>query len=62
MPERHIAFGTKTLGILLCTSSARANTGRLVSRGWRALGRMHEGTLYWFWIGAHDEYQRLLKK
>jgi hypothetical protein len=23
---------------------------------------MHEGALYWFWIGAHDEYQRVLKK
>jgi hypothetical protein len=33
-----------------------------ITRGWRALGRMHEGTLYWFWIAAHDEYQRLLKK
>ena len=32
-----------------------------VSRGWRALGRMHEGTLFWFWIGPHDEYERVLK-
>jgi hypothetical protein len=32
-----------------------------IAPGWRALGRMHEGTLYWFWIGAHDEYERLLK-
>ena len=33
-----------------------------ISRGWRALAREHEGTLYWFWIGSHDEYERLLKK
>jgi hypothetical protein len=32
-----------------------------VSRGWRAVGRDHEGTLYWFWIGPHDEYEELLK-
>ena len=32
-----------------------------VSRGCRALGREHEGTLYWFWIGSHDEYERLLR-
>jgi hypothetical protein len=33
-----------------------------ITLGWRALARMHEGVLYWFWIGAHDEYERLLKK
>ncbi len=27
---------------------------------WRVLGRMHQGTLYWFWIGPHDEYERLI--
>ena len=32
-----------------------------VSRGWRTLGRFHEGTLYWFWIGPHDEYERLIR-
>jgi hypothetical protein len=31
-----------------------------VGPGHRALGREHEGTLYWFWIGPHDEYERLL--
>lgn len=33
-----------------------------ITRGWRALAREHENTLYWFWIGSHDEYERLLKK
>jgi hypothetical protein len=33
-----------------------------ITRGWRALAREHEGTFYWFWIGSHDEYQRLLKR
>jgi hypothetical protein len=32
-----------------------------ITRGSRALAREHEGTLYWFWIGSHDEYQRLIK-
>lgn len=32
-----------------------------ITRGWRALAREHEGTLYWFWIGSHDEYQRRLR-
>ncbi|PYS55016.1 MAG: hypothetical protein DMF76_26390 [Acidobacteria bacterium] len=31
-----------------------------ITRGWRALGRFHEGTLHWFWIGPHDEYERIL--
>jgi hypothetical protein len=33
-----------------------------IARGYRALGRMYERTLFWFWIGVHDEYQRVLKK
>lgn len=32
-----------------------------ITRGWRALAREHEGTFYWFWIGSHDDYQRLIK-
>jgi hypothetical protein len=33
-----------------------------VGPGYRALGREHEGIFYWFWIGPHDEYERLLRK
>jgi hypothetical protein len=29
--------------------------------GYRALGRIQDGVMYWFWIGKHDEYERLLK-
>jgi hypothetical protein len=29
-----------------------------VSRSHRALGRTSGETTVWFWIGAHDEYQR----
>lgn len=33
-----------------------------VSSGYRALGRIQDGVMYWFWIGTHDEYERLLKR
>ena len=33
-----------------------------ITRGYRALAREHKGTLYWFWIGSHDDYERILKK
>jgi hypothetical protein len=32
-----------------------------ITRGYRALAREYEGTLYWFWIGSHDDYERILK-
>jgi hypothetical protein len=32
-----------------------------ISAGYRALGRIQDGVMYWFWIGNHDEYERLLK-
>ncbi|MGH9872628.1 MAG: hypothetical protein ACRD9S_09195 [Pyrinomonadaceae bacterium] len=32
-----------------------------ITRGWRALAREYEGTFYWFWIGSHDDYQRLIE-
>jgi hypothetical protein len=33
-----------------------------VSRGYRALATRNDNDFYWFWIGPHDEYERLLKK
>ena len=32
-----------------------------VGRGYRALGRREGDTVIWFWIGDHDEYERLLR-
>jgi hypothetical protein len=26
----------------------------------RALGRQHKGQIVWFWIGPHDEYERVI--
>lgn len=32
-----------------------------IGRDYRALGLLHADTVTWFWIGKHDEYERLLK-
>jgi hypothetical protein len=32
-----------------------------VGRGYRALGWLEGDAIAWFWIGAHDEYDRMLK-
>jgi len=29
---------------------------------YRAVGLLKDDTVHWFWIGPHDEYERLLKK
>jgi hypothetical protein len=31
-----------------------------VSRGYRAIGLLKDDTVSWFWIGPHDEYERIL--
>ena len=31
-----------------------------VTDDYRALGILEEGTVVWYWIGSHDEYERLL--
>jgi hypothetical protein len=31
-----------------------------VSRGYRALARRRENEFFWFWIGPHDGYERML--
>jgi hypothetical protein len=33
-----------------------------VSRGWRAVGLQEGVTIYWFWIGSHAEYDKLLNE
>jgi len=32
-----------------------------IGLGYRALGLLKADTVTWFWIGTHDEYDRLLK-
>ena len=31
-----------------------------ISRGYRALGILEKETVTWFWVGSHDDYERLL--
>ena len=33
-----------------------------VSLNYRALGLLESDRIYWYWIGAHDEYDELLKR
>jgi len=33
-----------------------------VSLNYRALGLLESEHIYWYWIGAHDEYDELLKR
>ncbi len=33
-----------------------------VSSKYRVLGLLESNHIYWFWIGAHDEYDELLKR
>jgi hypothetical protein len=33
-----------------------------VSLNYRALGLLESDRIYWYWIGAHDEYDDLLKR
>jgi hypothetical protein len=30
--------------------------------GWRALGVLNGDEMSWFWIGSHEEYNKLLKR
>ena len=33
-----------------------------VDLDWRALGVLEAGSVVWFWVGPHDEYDALLKR
>ncbi len=33
-----------------------------VGLSYRALGRELEGSIYWFWIGTHADYDRLIRQ
>jgi len=33
-----------------------------ISKGYRAVGQLDEGTVIWFWVGSHAEYDRLLDR
>ncbi len=31
-----------------------------VGRSWRPLGRRQNDTIYWFWVGSHEDYTHLM--
>lgn len=33
-----------------------------VDDGYRALGLVRNGTMYWVWIGTHDDYERMIRR
>jgi hypothetical protein len=33
-----------------------------IGSGYRALSLLQEDTFFWFWIGTHNEYERLLSE
>lgn len=33
-----------------------------VDLDWCAVGVLREDTMIWFWVGSHDEYERLIKQ
>jgi len=33
---------------------------RICTTGYRALGNLRGDIFYWFWIGPHDEYERII--
>jgi hypothetical protein len=33
-----------------------------VDLDWRAVGVRQDDTMIWFWVGPHDEYEKLLKR
>ena len=32
-----------------------------INDSYRAVGLLDGDTIYWFWIGSHDEYERVIK-
>lgn len=32
-----------------------------IGGGYRALALLEDDAFYWFWIGTHDEYERLIR-
>ncbi|GMT49267.1 MAG: hypothetical protein IEMM0008_0806 [bacterium] len=33
-----------------------------ISENWRAIGVEKEDTIIWFWIGSHEEYNKLMNQ
>jgi len=33
-----------------------------ISRDYRVVGRLEQGEMIWFWIGGHDDYERIINQ
>lgn len=33
-----------------------------IGENWRALGRVKNDTIHWFWIGSHADYDKLISR
>jgi len=33
-----------------------------VGAGWRAIGVIEKGSIIWFWIGSHADYDKIIRK
>ena len=54
--KNHPSVDFKLVGNKLPVYSVR------VGIGWRACGVKENDTIIWFWIGSHEEYNRLLRR
>lgn len=41
-----------------CINSQEGTWSVRVTRGIRAVGKLKDATVTWFWIGNHDEYEK----
>ena len=53
---RHPSLHFKQVHNTLPVYSARVNLNH------RALGIVEDNTIIWFWIGAHDEYEKIISR
>lgn len=51
--------GLPGLSFKLVDSEERIYSVR-IGRDYRALGKLEDDVIVWFWIGKHDEYDRIL--
>ena len=57
---RHIGFGSETLGTRPRFKKCGAVWSVRVDAGYRALAVFEDDTFFWYWIGDHDQYEKLL--
>ena len=41
-----------------CVNTLEGTWSVRITRGIRAVGKLRENTVTWFWIGNHDEYEK----